>query len=209
MERHVAPIRLGQRETLHRSGQWPAFIYGLREGSLKLVREIGPEGGTVVETVFPGEWIGFSSSLAGEHFQVNAEALEPSALCAVRREDFLEQFYQGSHFSRVVVRQITAKLDQAQTLLLMRSQHDAASRLASCLLFLDARRPASVQPGVVMTKSDLGQMIATAQETVFRLLAKFERQGLLRRKDRRIVLMDLDGLRTVAGNAKNTGPKRR
>jgi CRP/FNR family transcriptional regulator len=195
---------LGHREKLFLSGQWPTFVYALREGSLKLMREEGADGGTMVETAFPGEWVGVAALLAGESFPVTAEALEPSALCAVRREDFLAQFTQNAAFNLEVVRQLSVKLDQAQTLLLMRSQHDAASRLAASLLFLDGRRPAGSEPGVAMTKSDLGQMIATAQETVFRLLAKFEKQKLLRREDRRILLLNRAGLLAVASNPKNT-----
>lgn len=208
LERWVAPQRLATRDRLFQAGQWPTFVYALREGSLKLVREEGAEGGTVVETVFAGEWVGVSALLEGEAFQVAAEALEPSALCAVRGEDFLRHFYGNPAFNRVVVRQLMARLDQAQSMLLLRSHHDAASRLAACLLFLESRRPAGSQPGVVMTKADLGQMIATAQETVFRLLTKFEKLGLIRREDRRMVLVNKADLEAVAANPKNTGTNR-
>lgn len=209
LERWNAPRRLATHDALFRPGQWPTFVFALREGSLKLVREEGQEGGTVVETVFPGEWVGVSALLEGEPFQLRAEALEPSAVCAVRGEDFCRHFYTDPAFNRVVVRQLMARLDQAQTMLMLRSQHDAASRLASCLLFLDARRPDASLPGVAMTKADLGQMIATAQETVFRLLTKFEDKGLLRREDRRILLLNKAGLEAVAANPKNTGPQKR
>ena len=204
LERWAAPLRLDHRDSLHKAGQWPAFVFALREGSLKLVREEGSDGGTVVETTFPGEWVGVSSVLAGEPYSVRAEALEPSAVCAIRREDFLDRFNAGGAFAREVVSQLTRQLDQARTLLLLRSHHDAASRLASCLLHLDGRRPQGAATGVAMTKADLGQMIATAQETVFRLLAKFERSRLLRREERRIVLLDRAALAAVAGKPKNT-----
>lgn len=209
LERWVAPLRLGHRAFLFKTGQWPTFVYALREGSLKLIRGEGGDGGTVVEIVFPGEWVGVNALLAGEAYTVSAEALEPSALCAVRQEEFLERFAADAEFSREVVHQLSDRLGQAQTLLLMRSQHDAASQLASCLLYLDGRQPAGSAPGVALTKSDLGQIIATAQETVFRLLAKFEKQGLLERHERRIVLKDKDGLRAVAANPKNTGSRGR
>ena len=172
------------------------------------MREEGPDGSTVVETAFPGEWVGVGALLAKEAFTVTAEALEPSALCAILQEEFLEHFCGDAAFNREVVRQLSVKLDQAHTLLLMRSRHDAASRLASCLLFLDGRRPEGSPGGLAMTKADLGQMVATAQETVFRLLAKFEKHGLLRREDRRIVLLNRSGLEAVASNAKNTGGRR-
>jgi len=201
----TAPQRLATRDVLLRPGQWPTFVYAVREGSFKLVRQDGHQSGTVVETVFPGEWIGVASLLENEAFDVTAEALEPSALCAIRGEDFLEQFTLSPTFNRQVVRQISAKLDQAHSMLLLRSHHDAASRLAACLLYLDARRPNGSSPGVAMTKADLGQMIATAQETVFRLLTKFETKGLLRREERRILLLNRAGLEAVAANPKNTG----
>jgi CRP-like cAMP-binding protein len=207
LEAQVAPRRLAVREVLFGPGQWPSFIYILREGSLKLVREEGGGEGTVVEVCFPGDWIGLTALLAGERFTLRAEALEPSALCALPSSDLLRHFAQDPAFNRKVVSQISRKLDAARSLLLLRSHHDAASRLAGLLLSLDQRRDAEAPAGLAITKADLGQMIATAQETVFRLLTKFEKGGLIRREDRRIVLRDRAGLVKVAARPTNTGPQ--
>lgn len=206
LERFVAPRRLATREALFKPGQWPSFVHVIREGSFKLVREEGGDAGTVVEIDFPGDWLGLSALLEGEPHSVLAEALEPSAVCAIRSEDFLDRFTRDPGFNRQVVRRLSAKLEAAQAMLLLRSRHDAASRLAACLLHLDQCRPVESAPGVVVTKSDLGQMIATAQETVFRLLTKFEKRGLLRREERRILLLNRAGLGSVAESPRNTGP---
>lgn len=210
LEQWVFPRRLATREALFRPGQWPAFVHVLREGSLKLVREGAGQGAgqgaTVVETAQPGDWIGVSWTLRNEPYSVLAEALEPSAVCSLRSEDFLRHFSANPAFNLAVSRQISAKLESAQSMLWLRSRHDAASRLAACLLHLDGQRPKDAPPGVLLTKSDLGQIIATAQETVFRLLTKFETRGLLRREDRRILLTNRAGLQAVADSARNTGP---
>jgi CRP-like cAMP-binding protein len=206
MERWVFPRRLAVREALFRPGQWPAFVHVLREGSLKLVREDAGQGATVVETAQPGDWIGLSWTLRNEPYSVLAEALEPSAVCSLRSEDFLRHFSANPEFNLAISRQVAAKLESAQSMLWLRSRHDAASRLAACLLHLDDQRPKDAPPGVLLTKSDLGQIIATAQETVFRLLTKFEARGLLRREDRRILLTNRPGLQAVADSARNTGP---
>jgi len=206
LEQGVYPRRLATREALFRPGQWPAFVHVLREGSLKLVREDAGQGATVVETVQPGDWIGVSWALRREPYSVLAEALEPSAVCSLRTEDFLRQFSGNPDFNLAVARQISDKLESAQSMLWLRSRHDAASRLAACLLHLDDLRLPEAAQGVVLTKADLGQIIATAQETVFRLLTKFEARGLLRREDRRIVLTNRAGLQAVANNPRNTGP---
>jgi CRP/FNR family transcriptional regulator len=206
LEAQVAPRRLAAREALFYPGQWPSFVYILREGSLKLVREEGAHDGTVVEMVFPGDWVGLTALLAGERFTLRAEALEASAVCAIPSTDLLRHFAADPAFNRKVVSQISRKLDEARSLLLLRSQHDAASRLAGLLLNLDRRRLGPAPAGVAVTKADLGQMIATAQETVFRLLTKFERGGLLKREDRRILLLDRPGLAAVAARPSNTGP---
>jgi CRP-like cAMP-binding protein len=206
LEQWVFPRRLATREALFRPGQWPAFVHVLREGSLKLVREDAGQGATVVETAQPGDWIGVSWTLRNEPYSVLAEALEPSAVCSLRSEDFLRHFSGNPEFNLAVSRQISAKLESAQSMLWLRSRHDAASRLAACLLHLDGQRPKDAPPGVLLTKSDLGQIIATAQETVFRLLTKFESRGLLRREERRILLTNRTGLQAVADSARNTGP---
>lgn|GEM_PF-2588731 len=206
LEQAAFPRRLGTREALFRAGQWPAFVHVLREGSLKLVREDAGQGPTVVEMAQPGDWVGVQWALRNEPYSVLAEALEPSAVCSIRTEDFLRRCHGSPAFNLEVARHVSGQLESAQSMLWLRSRHDAASRLAACLLHLDGQRPKDSAPGVALTKSDLGQIIATAQETVFRLLTKFESRGLLRREERRIILTNLAGLRVVAESPRNTGP---
>ncbi len=110
LEQWVFPRRLATREALFRPGQWPAFVHVLREGSLKLVRDDAGQGATVVETVQPGDWIGLGWILRNEPYSALAEALEPSAVCSIRSEDFLQQFSGNPEFNLAVSRQISRQV---------------------------------------------------------------------------------------------------
>lgn len=69
-----------------------------------------------------------------------------------------------------------------------------SSRLAELLLRV-ARREGETTAVVGMSQADLAHMIGSSRESVSRLIAEWEREGILRSRPRRIELADESALR--------------
>ena len=50
-----------------------------------------------------------------------------------------------------------------------------------------------------LTREDLGNFVGTATETVIRLLSEYKNEGLVESVGRKIKLLDLERLKTIAG----------
>ncbi len=73
-----------------------------------------------------------------------------------------------------------------------------AERLADRLLRVARRERGSIEVRA-LSQSDLARMIGASRESVSRLLASWERRGILRAHPRRIEILDELALRRVAG----------
>ncbi len=73
-----------------------------------------------------------------------------------------------------------------------------AERLADRLLRVARRERGSIEVRD-LSQSDLARMIGASRESVSRLLASWERRGILRARPRRIEILDELALRRVAG----------
>jgi CRP/FNR family transcriptional regulator len=80
------------------------------------------------------------------------------------------------------------------------TDHTAEERLAGFLLSLAQRTGGGTELRLVMPRRDIASYLRLATETVSRLLARFQQEGLLEvhRKDLR--LLDLEGLRELGGS---------
>ena len=78
-----------------------------------------------------------------------------------------------------------------------------AGRFAAYLLSLSQRFAQRGQPAyelaLPMSRTDIGNYLGLAKETVTRLFARFEEQGLIEVRARRLSLTDPTGLQRVAG----------
>src|SRR6201996_1205215 len=115
--------------------------------------------------------------------EVTAEAIEPTEIKSIRREEFLSFIQKHGeaslHTAKALSEEYKAVFFDARRLALSGS---AAGRLAGVLL--DWGKAAScgkpeMRFTMALTHEDLANMVGTSRETVTRLLARFKRDGLI------------------------------
>jgi CRP/FNR family transcriptional regulator len=87
-------------------------------------------------------------------------------------------------------------------LMLLLGKKSADERLATLLLSLSQRfRRRNYSPtefNLSMSRSDIGNYLGIAEETVCRVFTRFQSEGLLATKQRQVQLLDLDRLNNIA-----------
>lgn len=104
---------------------------------------------------------------------------------------------------RAYRRVVTRKWNDADTMLRSRADTTGAQRVARVLLEL-ADRYGSRADGVIdvampLSQEELGTLAGTSRATVTRALNNWRKRGFVRTGQRRITIIDLAGLRQVAG----------
>jgi len=202
LERIVRRKNIYRRgEFLFHAGQAFDFVYALRSGSVKSF--VSTDDGRIQITGLhvAGELLGLGA-MGPQSYTCSAVALEPTSACRIavdRLEDVAAQV-PGIH--REMVSIMSEQIVRDEELMLLLGKRSAEERLAAFLMGLSNRfaqrhlSPTRFQ--VSMSRSDIGNYLGLAEETVCRLLARFQEQGLVSVHRRLIELNDRERLHQLA-----------
>jgi len=187
---------------LYRSGEPFHALFAVRTGSFKIygVSKNGDE--QVLGFHLPGEILGLEALSEG-HYRCNAQALESASVCEIP----FQQLEQLSSYLPGVNRQLhrifSRELASEEIMVLTLGKKHAEERLASFLLSLAIRFKLRGYSGtefrLAMSRSDIGNYLGLAVETVSSLFSRFQDQGFITVQRREIEINDMAKLKVIAG----------
>lgn len=164
--------------------QEPRGIFIVCSGKVKLTTS-SLEGKTLILRIAgPGEVLGLSASILGIPYEVTAETLEPCQINFIKREEF-NRFMAGStEVCLHTAQALSTKYHDAQKeLRSLGLAQSASERLARLLLQWCSENGTEGSTGirikVLLTHSEIAQLVGTTRETVTRLLSDLRRRGIL------------------------------
>jgi CRP/FNR family transcriptional regulator len=194
------PIRRG--ESLYRAGAKLESIYAIRTGFLKssVLHEDGRE--QVAGFHMMGDVMGLDAISTGQHL-CDAVALEDSEICEISLA-MLEQLSRDipslqQHFHRIMSREIVR--DHGVMLLLgtMRAEERLAAFLLNLSQRFAARGYSPREFNLRMTREEIGSYLGLKLETISRALSRFQEEGLLEVRTKRVKIRDMEALRQMIG----------
>jgi CRP/FNR family transcriptional regulator len=202
LDRVVRRRQLYRRgEMLFCSGEPFTYLYAIRSGSVKTF--VATEDGRVQVTGMrvPGQLLGLSA-IESKAYTCGAIALESTSVCkiAVERLDEVAAKVPGIHYQ--MLRIMSTEIMHDEALMLLLGARSADERLAAFLMELSARFArrnfSATRFNLTMSRGDIGNYLGLAEETICRVFARFQQQGLITVKRRQVELNDLDRLRELA-----------
>lgn len=188
-------------QLLFRAGDRFDFIYAIRSGSVKT--SVSTLDGRVQITGFhiAGELLGLSALASGQYSN-EARALETTSVCRVEAERLDELAQKIPSLQYQMMKIMSGQIRQDEELMLLLGRRTAEERLAEYLLGLSmrfaARNYSPTQFRLTMSRGDIGNYLGIAEETVCRILTRFQNAGLIATKRRDVSLIDLRQLAAVA-----------
>lgn len=180
-------------ELILQEGEAGEGLYVVRKGSVKLYRTSRDGKEQVVAFLRYGDIFGEPTLLLDEPLDLSAEALEPTVVCLIRKADFTALLEQNPtlslSFARVLARRVASVVGIVSQL----GTQDARERLAAYLASLarGAGRPApgGLEVTLPASRAEIGKLLGMAPETLSRRMADLEREGLVKSKGRRALLI--------------------
>jgi CRP/FNR family transcriptional regulator, anaerobic regulatory protein len=189
------PLQPGQH--LYRAGDPSLSLYAVRSGTLKSYYTTDDGDEQVLGFTLPGEMVGFDG-LSDGHYTSNSVVLETSCVCSLPYERLEEMCHTTPGLHKQIMRVVGREITLDHQMLLLLGKRSAEERLATFLVSLSkryrARGLSATEFNLPMSRQDIGNYLGLAIETVSRLFAHFQEQGLLTVNRRRVVLHDLDRL---------------
>lgn len=202
LERVVKKKQVFKRgEVLYRVGQSLEYIYVIRGGSVKTC--VSTEDGQVQVMGFhaAGELLGLNA-IGNRQHNCEARAMGVTSVCEVSVDRFEELAREDPTIQYEIFKIMSAEIRHSQELLLLLGKHNAEERLAVFLLNLSQqfaqRHCSATEFHLSMSRSDIGNYLGIAEETVCRVLARFQDDGLISSECRHIKLNDVERLQQIA-----------
>lgn len=203
--RRHQPYQPGQH--VYRAGDHSRSLFAVRSGALKsyCTTEDGDE--QVLGFTLPGEIVGLDGMSDGAYAS-SSIALETASICELPY-DSLEDLCQSlPGLNRQMMRVVSKEITTDQGMLLLLGKRTAEERLAAFLLSLSSRYESrglsKVTFNLPMSRQDIGNYLGLAIETVSRLFASFQKNGLLTVNRREIVILDMKRLRAMVEGCAGT-----
>jgi CRP/FNR family cyclic AMP-dependent transcriptional regulator len=202
---HTVVTRKARRgEIVFAQGSPGDALYVLARGSI-LIHRTGRGGDRRAMTVIeaPGSFGEISLVDAGRR-SASAEALEECDLFVVPRREFLTLLAEDPRLTQGVLRELGRTIRRLTEQVTDATLLDLPARVAKTLVRLvEVKRGADPEslPVVSLSQSKLAELAGGSRQSVNGALATLASRKLIRLDGRRIVVIDLPGLRVRAGLA--------
>ena len=199
--------RLGRHydrgETVYNSETLALAVYCIHAGSVRLTRPTRGGEPIVVGMRGAGDVLGFREAVAETPYNVSAEVMAPSMICAVPRETFLGVVQANPELAMRLLKRMAREYIGTEMQLLLRAHLDVPSRLAHLLSARVAEGASEnggeTRPAVRMAREEMALLVGTTRETLSRNLKKLAQRGVVRLDDGVIHVLDRQALLDLAG----------
>ena len=164
------------------------------EGSVKVTR-LSKDGREVILAMLnEGDFFGEMSLLDGESRSANVIALEKTKVLTLDRNDFIAVVNDYPQIAVQLLKELARRLRKSDRQIASLSLSDAEKRIALCIIrFADEQ--GVIQNGKVSIpktpiQQDIANMAGTSRETVSRALGLLEKEDLIERNGRELIILD-------------------
>lgn len=174
------------------------FVYS---GIIKIY-QTGHEGkNQIIKFDREGDIFGFRSVIRREPACSSVETLTDAILCYIPDAALLHLIKSNAGFAYDMVQIACKELGESNHYIRDIAQKSVRERLAEVLLSIAAdfgmEKDGTLKLNI--TREDLSNIVGTATETVIRLLSDYKSEGLVDSLGRKIVLLNIEKLKTIAG----------
>ncbi len=190
------------RQIVFYEGHESLGLYVLCAGKVKLTSSSARGHQRIVGIVGAGDLIEQSGFCEGVSHAVTCETLEPSQICLIERQGYLELLEKNPALATELLQRVSRDVLPAKIASGRLPACTTAERLADVLLDLGkrfgSRDPEGIKLGIRLTREELAELAGVAPETVIRLLGRFKRERLVATNGREITLLKPERLAKIA-----------
>lgn len=210
-EQYAALARIAIRRSFRKGervfseGDDGTGFYMVITGRVKIFK-VSAEGKEQILHLFgPGQSFGEVSVFTGRGFPADAVTSLQTTLLFFPRMAFSALIQKDPALALNMLAQLSTRLRHFADLIEDLSLKEVPGRLAKYLLFLNSKG-GDREVALDVSKGQLASVLGTIPETLSRILAKMHKQGLIRLRGARILILDRRGLEAIALDGKLGSP---
>jgi len=179
-------------------------VFLLCSGKVKV--SVSSRGGKtlILQLAQPGEVLGLSASMSAIPYEARAEALYPSQVAFIRREDFVHFVSRFPEVYQAVIRQLnsqyTRACEQLRTVGLSSSANEKVARLFLNWFSEEKQTSEAAQIKMALTHEQIAECVGSTRETITRTLSEFKNRHLVTLKGTTVTIPSRSALQAFCGN---------
>ncbi len=194
-----------KKDVIFREGDQPEWFHILTKGKLKITK-LSYEGKEIIlEIINAPDFFGGLAVLRGFPYPANAIALEECEVLKIPGELFKRLVERYPSMGREILSSVIDRIRTTQETLKNIALERVDQRIASQLIRLSEKYGKTMKEGILidvkLTKQELADMVGTTVETAIRTMSKFKKNNLITEKNGRIIIKDIEGLRSLKGES--------
>lgn len=213
---HLTPAAAREFEAIKSSAFYPAGstlfleneqaggVFLLCSGKVKLSVSSSAGKTLILQLARPGEVLGLSASMSGIPYEVSAEALHPSRVVFIRRQDFARFVNQFPEVYQAVTKQLNAQYaracEQLRTVGLSNSAHEKVARLFLNWSSEETQTSEGAKIKMALTHEQIAECVGSTRETITRTLSEFKNKHLVTLKGTTVTIPSRSALQAVCGD---------
>jgi CRP-like cAMP-binding protein len=194
---HATSKLIKRGTTIFSKGDQGTCLYAVCSGQVKITVPSGEGKDAVFNLIVPGQIFGEIALLDGGQRTADAVAAKDSEFLVIDRRDFIPLVHREPDIAikliEILCRRLRNTTEQVEDVIFL----DLPARLAKALLRLaemDAR-----DHKVLITQSELGQIIGVSREATNRQLRDWEKNNWVKLESGAVVLLDPESIASLIG----------
>lgn len=185
-------------EIIFRAGGIPTGIFYVKTGRVKKYKPTVKGGEQIFYICGEGELLGYHALLGEEHYPDSAATIEDSQITFITKDNFLQVLRNSTVLSNRLLKALGHEFSVLINSITNLATKTVRERLAFNLLILEEKfktKDKSNTPcEIIMSRTDLANMVGTAKETLVRLLQEFKGSNLIQTSGKSIRIIDRKGI---------------
>lgn len=198
---YLMPDKFLKKETIFFEGDQSEWFYIVTKGKVKITK-ISQEGKEIIlEIISPKDFFGGIAVVRGFPYPANAVAMDDTEVLKISRNNLMKIMDRFPNLMYCMATNIGDRIKDSHEMIKSIALEKVESRIASLLIKLSDKAGEKTTDGMMinikLTKQDIAEMVGTTVETSIRTMSKFSKQGLIASKSGKIVIRDLEKLKSL------------
>ena len=189
-----------KNDYLYREGDVCRALYAVRSGCVKTTVQNAAGDSQIVGFHLPGELVGFDGFATDVH-ACSAQTLETASVCELPLDNLENLCANIPGLQKQMRRIMGIEVNNDHELLLLLGKMNADEKLATFLLNVSLRMKQrnwkEDEFNLSMSRQDIANYLGLAVETVSRLFAQFQDNGIIKGDKRHVEIINMAALREI------------
>lgn len=181
-------------QTIFNEGAYPSGIFFVKTGKIKKFKTLNSGKEQIIYLCSEGEMIGYAAFLGEERYHDSAATITDSSIGFISQEKLVRLLDRHQELSKLLVKKLSHEFGVMVNFIATFTKKSVRERVALTLLILNENfrqnKNVSDEIEIELTREDFANIVGIAIETLVRILGNFQQEGLIRKKGRKIIVLD-------------------